>query len=78
MHRPKPGRSLPTSACSHPAEALAGELDPPKLSILCRRCRSAWNQDTVPGDVIDALRELLDQGRFVPQKTKPVNHDGIL
>jgi hypothetical protein len=43
-------------------------MDAPKLSILCQRCGSAWDQDTVPGSVIDTLQELLDQGRFKPRQ----------
>lgn len=63
---------LPASACPHPAEALAGELNPPRLSILCGRCGTAWDENTVPGGVIDTLRELLEQGRFKPLRARAV------
>jgi hypothetical protein len=63
---------LPTSACPHPADALIGELNAPRLSILCRRCGTAWDQDTVPGRVIDILTELLDTGRFKPRRPRTV------
>jgi hypothetical protein len=63
---------LPASACPHPGNALIGELDAPKLAILCQQCGSAWNQDTVPGNVIDTLHELLEQGRFTPKQPRPL------
>ncbi len=62
---------LPASACPHPGDALFGELDPlTKLAVMCRQCGSAWDESNVPGDVIDTLTELLEQGRFTP-KTQP-------
>jgi hypothetical protein len=67
---------IPASACPHPRDALRGEMDAPKLSILCHQCGAAWNQDTVPGSVIDTLQELLDEGRFKPRQPPPIrNHD---
>lgn len=62
---------LPGAVCPHPKEALCGEIDVPKLAILCQQCGSAWDQDTVPGCVIDTLHELLDQGRFKPRQPSP-------
>jgi hypothetical protein len=47
-------------------------MDAPKLSILCRWCGSAWDQDTVPGSVIDTLQDLLDQGRFKPRQPSSI------
>lgn len=64
------GLWLPPSACPHPADALVGELDPPRLSILCRQCGAAWDQDTVPAEVIDTLSELLEAGRFRPRRPR--------
>ena len=63
---------LPASACPHPADALFGELDPPKLAVMCRQCGSAWDEGDVPGDVIDTLTGLLEQGRFKPRQSRPV------
>jgi hypothetical protein len=64
------GLWLPSSACPHPADALVGELDPPRLSILCRQCGTAWDEDTVPAVVIDTLSELLEDGRFRPRRPR--------
>jgi hypothetical protein len=60
---------VPASACPHPAEALFGEFDPPALAVMCRQCGRAWSQDNVPGDVVDRLQELLEQGWFRPKRT---------
>ncbi len=63
---------LPASACPHPAEALIGEVDPPKFAFLCRQCGSAWDETNTPGQVIDTLTELLEQGRFKPKQPRLV------
>jgi hypothetical protein len=47
-----------------------GELDPPRLSILCRQCGTAWDEDTVPAVVIDTLSALLEDGRFRPRRPR--------
>jgi hypothetical protein len=57
---------LPVSACGHPAASLFGEFDAPKLAVMCRGCGRAWNQHTVPGDVVEKLEELLVAGAFKP------------
>ena len=61
---------VPATACSHPADALFGELDAPRLAIMCKRCRSAWDETNVPGDVVDTLTELLESGAFRPLQLK--------
>jgi hypothetical protein len=55
-------------------ECAVWELDPPtKLAVICRQCGSAWDESNVPGDVIDTLTELLEQGRFAPRTPNPAN-----
>ena len=63
---------LPASACPHPGEALAGELNPPRLALLCRQCGSAWDESTVPEDVAETLLELLERGAFRPRRRRSV------
>lgn len=57
----------PGVQCRHPIEALAwsfGSRPRPRLAALCQRCCVAWDETTVPGDVIDKVRDLLDQGEY--------------
>lgn len=60
---------VPTSACMHPATSLVGEFDPPELAVMCRDCGRAWDQDNVPGEVIDRLNEILESGAFKPRRS---------
>ncbi|MGW5051947.1 hypothetical protein [Actinokineospora sp. NPDC004072] len=58
----------PGVECPHPSGALLwsfGSRPAPRLAVLCQRCCAAWDERSVPGVVIDRLRVLLDEGRYV-------------
>jgi hypothetical protein len=58
---------LPASACPHRAGDLYCEIRSAEAVIVqCRCCKSVWNHETVPLGVLEEVKQLLDQGAFVP------------
>jgi hypothetical protein len=59
----------PGVECPHLESSLMGSFVPNLetgehlLSIICRACGSAWDQTTIPLDVLATVIDMLEQGR---------------
>ncbi len=61
----------PGVECPHPESALVGSFVPDLhsgegrhvLSIICRSCGSAWDQETVPMEVLATVVHMLEAGK---------------
>ena len=61
---------VPEAACSHPVEAVFGTFEPPdRLDAVCRQCRTAFDVDSMPWDLLARLVEHLRAGHFVPMRS---------
>lgn len=62
------GLYIPPSACEHPRDELRCDLrshgDTVRVFAQCLTCQAWWNEDNLPGGIIDKLTELLEVGHI--------------